>query len=232
MLLDDGSQPLFIPYADFEEVFRSATPADDGQYKVLLFSEPDGVEFYIARHCRFNVEGFVGYDVLARSLDATRLREFPALTHTQVQTLLAAIGHLKGFDVWVPSNNAALLDWSFAAPFALRQGIPAGYDEVSGVLSEIDVMSVQPGQNVIEGLFEVEHSTPVYSGLLRFNDVLLTDPKLTRFSIVSNDTRRSVFSRQAFRPTFRKSGLAELVSFLEYANVFDWHSRLSQGESR
>ena len=81
-------------------------------------------------------------------------------------------------------------------------------------------------QTALEGLFEVEHSTPVYSGLLRFNDVLLANPKLSRFTIVSNEGRRALFSKQVFRPTFRKSGLAELVSFLEYTNVFDWHQRL------
>jgi len=83
----------------------------------------------------------------------------------------------------------------------------------------------------IEGLYEVEHSTPVYSGLLRFNDILLTDPRVSRFSIVPNDVRRDVFSRQLFRPTFKKSGLAELCSFLEYANVFAWHGRLLKGGS-
>ena len=60
-------------------------------------------------------------------------------------------------------------------------------------------MWIASGKNAIEGLFEVEHSTPIYSGLLRFNDVLLTDPKVSRFSIISNDTRRAVFSRQVFR---------------------------------
>ena len=62
--------------------------------------------------------------------------------------------------------------------------------------------------------------------MLRFNDILLTDPKVSRFSIVSNEARRTVFARQLYRPTFRKSGLAELTSFREYANVFDWHERL------
>ena len=90
-------------------------------------------------------------------------------------------------------------------------------------------MWVAPGRDTIEGLYEVEHSTPVYSGLLRFNDVLLTDPTVSRFSIVSNDARRDLYSRQLFRPTFKKSGLAELCSFLEYTNVFDWHTRLLKG---
>jgi hypothetical protein len=35
-LLNDGSPPLFLPYSDFEEVFASAQPASDGQYKVQL----------------------------------------------------------------------------------------------------------------------------------------------------------------------------------------------------
>jgi hypothetical protein len=46
------------------------------------------------------------------------------------------------------------------------------------------------------------------------------------FFIVSNDTRRDVFSRQINRPTFRRSGLSEITSFLEYANVWDWHQRV------
>jgi hypothetical protein len=97
-------------------------------------------------------------------------------------------------------------------------------------LSEIDVVWVGRGRETITGLFEVEHSTPIYSGLLRFNDILLTEPRLTRFSIASNDTRRAVFARQISRPTFRKSGLSELTSFLEYANVVDWHARVIRGD--
>ena len=97
--------------------------------------------------------------------------------------------------------------------------------------SRIDVLWIAAGRNAIEGLFEVEHSTSIYSGLLRFNDVLLTDPSATRFYIVSNEKRRDRFSRQAYRPTFRQSGLSERASFLEYANVFDWHQRLLQGTS-
>jgi type II restriction enzyme len=114
----------------------------------------------------------------------------------------------------------------------LRETIPSGFQEVGHILCEIDVVWVAKGRNSIESLFEVEHSTSIYSGLLRFNDLLLTDPSLSHFSIVSDDSRRSVFARQLFRPTFQRSGLAELASFLEYANVFDWHSRLLQSGPR
>ncbi len=229
-LLDDGSPPVFAPYADFEEIFRNAQPAKDGQYKAQLVTRQAALELYIARQGRFNVEGYVGFDALAGRLEAGRLREALDLSHLQIQTLLAGIGHIKRYDVYVPENDAGRLDWSLTRRFALRQGIPSGFQEVRGIMSEIDVVWVASGRNAIEGLFEVEHSTPIYSGLLRFNDVLLADPRVSRFSIVSNDSRRAVFARQLSRPTFRKSGLAELVSFLEYANVLEWHTRLYRRE--
>ncbi|MFQ5662394.1 MAG: hypothetical protein ACE5HL_00995 [Terriglobia bacterium] len=228
-LLDDGSPPLFIPYADFEEIFRSAQVAKDGQYKVQLLSQHHALELYIAREGRFNVEGYVGFEALSHSLDATRLREALELSHSQVQTLLASIGHMKGYDVYVPDVDVGKLDWSLTKTFSLRRTIPAGFDEVGRILCEIDVVWVASGRNAVEGLFEVEHSTPVYSGLLRFNDILLSAPKVSRFSVVSNDTRRALFSREVSRPTFRKSGLAELVSFLEYGNVVEWHRRIGKG---
>jgi len=223
-LLDDGSPPLFIPYVDFEEVFHNAETAKDGQYKVQLYKEGT-LQLYVARQGRFNVEGYVGLEAVENAMDAGRLRQALALSHSQVQTLVASIGHFKGYDVFVPESDIGRLDWSLTERFPLRQAIPAGFDRVRAILSEIDVVWVASGKNTVEGLYEIEHSTPVYSGLLRFNDVLLTDPKVSRFSIVSNDTRRDLFSRQLFRPTFRKSGLAELCSFLEYANVLEWHRR-------
>jgi len=230
-LLDNDSPPLFLPYADFEEVFHSAQPAADGQYKVQLLTQNGALELYVSRQGRFNVEAYVGLETLERSMDAERLREENVLSHSQVQTLLAGIGHVKGFDVYVPDNDIGKLDWSLTKAFSLRHDLPVGLERVRRILCEIDVVWVAAGRNNIEGLYEIEHSTPVYSGLLRFNDVLLTDPKVSRFSIVSNDSRRDLFSRQLFRPTFRKSGLAELCSFLEYTNVFAWHQRLFKGHA-
>jgi hypothetical protein len=227
-LLDDGSAPLFVPYGDFEEIFRSAQTATDGQYKVQLLSRNDGLELYVARQGRFNVEGYVGLEPVARSLNTALLREARSLTHAQVQTLLAGIGHYKKYEVYVPERDAGGLDWALTERFALRSSVPSGFEQVRGILSEIDVIWTARGGEAIEGLFEVEHSTTVYSGLLRFNDILLTDPKVSRFSIVSNEARRALFSRQLFRPTFRKSGLADLTSFLEYSNVLDWHMRVAK----
>ncbi len=118
------------------------------------------------------------------------------------------------------------LNWSLTPTFDLREVIPSGFESVSAILSEIDVLWIAAGRNSVESLFAVEHSTSIYSGLLRFNDVLLTDLRASRFYIVSDEKRCDLFSQQAYRPTFRQSGLSERASFLEYANVFDWHCRL------
>ncbi len=227
-LVDNDSPPIFIPYSDFEEIFRNTQPASDGQHKVQLTSRNGTLELYVARQGHFNVEGYIGFEVLERSLDAKKIHNTPLLSHSQVQTLIAGIGSIKGYDIFVPDNNVSQLDWSLAKRFQVLPGIPRGFESIKLVLSEIDVIWVKSGNNTIEGLFEVEHSTPIYSGLLRFNDVLLTDPKVSQFSIVSNDSRRELFSRQVFRPTFVKSGLAELVSFFEYENIFNWYARLNK----
>lgn len=226
LLTDRQTVPVVVPFADFEELFRQAQPAVDGQCKVQLTSKGGPVELYVPKQGRFNVEGYVGLEGLQRSLEADRLREPMSFSHSQVQTLLAEIGQLKGYDVFVPASDAGKISWSNPDGFRIRQNVPMEIKELGPLLSEIDVVWVTPASNLIEGVFEVEHTTTIYSALLRFNDVLLTDSRVSRFSVVSEEGRRSLFARQLFRPTFMKSGLSELTSFLEYSNVSSWHSRM------
>ena len=40
-------------------------------------------------------------------------------SHSSVQTLLAGLGNLKGYDVFVPANNVSGLDWSLTESFRL-----------------------------------------------------------------------------------------------------------------
>ena len=152
LLRGDGSPPLFIPYADFEEVFHSAETAKDGQYKVQLYTE-GALQLYVARRGRFNVEGYVGLGALESTMSPERLRQAHDLSHSQVQTLLAAVGHLKGYDVWVPDSDVGRLDWSLTARFPLRPTIPSGFETTRTILSEIDVVWVANGRNAVEGLY-------------------------------------------------------------------------------
>jgi hypothetical protein len=220
-------EPLILPFSEYEDVFQSAPIANDGQYKVLLFLQEDGTELYISRVGRFNVEGYLGWEHIETITKSTGKTPIPDLSHAQIQTLLGAIGIAKQFDVWIPPVDRSKLDWSIAREFSQRDVIPSGFEKVGHILSEIDVIWLRRGGNEVKGLFEVEHSTPIYSGLLRFNDIHLITPNLkARFSIVANNERRSLFVRQLNRPTFQVSGLGEICTFLEYSDVFNWHRRI------
>ncbi len=124
-------------------------------------------------------------------------------------------------------NDRNRLDWSLAGKFECFNRMRFESEKAKDILQEIDVIWIQKGSNKLAALFEVEHSTPIYSGLLRFNDIHLILPEFRpRFSVVANDIRRSLFIKQLNRPTFVASGLNEMCTFLEYMNVYGWYHRV------
>ena len=226
-LWNEQSEPLLIPYSAFEDVFQSSHPASDGQYKVQVYIQEAGSELYIAKQGRFNVEAYMGWQGIEAALSSLDYKKVHAFSHVQIQTFLGAIGTAKDFEVWIPKVDRVNLDWAIVDPFECSDNLPTGFDSVKNILQEIDVVWFRKGSNDLRALFEVEHSTPVYSGLLRFNDLYISSPRLKpRFSIVANDTRRTLFARQVNRPTFQASGLSDLCTFLDYTDVFGWYSRL------
>jgi len=224
-LWNNQSEPIFIPFSDFEDVFNSLKPASDGQFKVQIYQD-EGIELYIANAGRFNVEGFYGWHNLDSLIDKNKLSILPDFNHSQIQTIIGSIGIIKGYDIWIPQNDRNRLDWDLAEKFICRSELPSRYEKVDDVIREVDVVWLQRGASELRAMFEVEHSTPIYTGLLRFNDLHLIEPHLKlKFSIVSNDIRRSLFLRQINRPTFKMSGLCDICNFLEYKDVYSWFNR-------
>ena len=184
-------------------------------------------ELYIAEAGRFNIEGFIGWHNLDDLIDKNKLVNLPDFSHSQIQTFIGSIGSLKGYDLWIPSNDRNKLDWDMADKFFCRNELPTRYEKIINVIKEIDVIWLKRGSSELKAMFEVEHSTPINSGLLRFNDLYLAVPNLkSKFSIVSNDIRRSLFLSQFNRPTFRMSGLSDICNFLEYKDVYSWFRRI------
>jgi hypothetical protein len=226
-LWDNQSAPLFIPFSEYEEVFRHLTPAGDGQYKVQVYPGGDSAELYLPKAGRFNIDAFFGWEVVDRLVDKSRVASIPDLSHVQIQSLLGAIGSRKQFDVWIPRVDRTKLDRSVAEPFQCCSELPLGFEPVQFILPEVDVVWIERGSGVLRAMFEVEHSTPIYSGLLRFNDIHLVASQLKpTFSIVANEDRRELFLRQLSRPTFRASGLNDLCTFMKYEDVFCWYERI------
>lgn len=232
-LWDTQPEPLLIPFRNFEDVFERLTPASDGQFKAQVYPAATGTELYIANAGRFNVESYFGWNETNTFAKVTGPDDLNRdLTHSQIQTLLGAIGMRKGFEVWLPRSDRSRMDWTVTDQFQLGH-YSFGTRELEEVASEIDVIWARRGSSDITALFEIEHSTPIYSGLLRLNDVrLLMTATTPRFAIVANDLRRSRFSAQINRPTFKTSGLSEQCTFLDYANVFEWHKRIAKGIAR
>ncbi|MFO8009125.1 MAG: hypothetical protein R6V05_15480 [Candidatus Brocadiia bacterium] len=227
-LWDAQEEPLLIPYGEVEEVFEAVSPASDGQYKAQVYLQEEGNELYVARAGRFSVEAYGGWETLVRLVAGTGAEPTPELSHDQVQTLLGSIGSLKNCDVWLPRADRKKLDWSLAQRFPCSDTLPPALSEVDAVAAFIDVIWLRRGTRVPVRLFEVEHTTPVYGGLLRLNDVYLSAPQLeTGCAVVAERTRKSVFVRQVNRPTFKASGLNDRCAFLDYREVYCWHKRLT-----
>jgi type II restriction enzyme len=183
-------------------------------------------ELYLPKMGHFNLDAFGGLEALHPENFSDSAKTAAALSHWQAQTLLCGIGVFRGYGIYVPPNNVETLDWNLTPKFQPVSSLPSFVTGRTRFASEIDVIWLDHKHDAIAAAFEVEHSTPVYSGLLRFNDVLLTCPSANRFFVVSNDSRRDLFARQLQRPTFQRSGLSEVASFLDYSNIFDWHKRL------
>jgi hypothetical protein len=154
-LWDTQTEPIFIPFADFEDIFHALTPASDGQYKVQIYPD-DETELYIANAGRFNIEGFYGWHNLDSLIDKNRITVFPDLSHSQVQTLIGSIGFLKGYDIWVPLTDRNKLDWSLAEEYACRGDLPARYGKVDDIVREVDVLWMRRGSSDLRAIFEVE----------------------------------------------------------------------------
>ncbi len=229
-LWENQNQPLFIPYGDFEEIFSQLSPASDGQYKVQIYLDKESTELYIANAGRFNVEAFYGWNYFESLIDKSKITNIPELNHSQVQSLIGSIGSLKGFDIWIPHYDRNKLDKKLFNGMKVRETLPDRFSDILNIIQEIDVIWIKRGSSKLSAMFEVEHSTPIYSGLLRFNDIHLVEPNLNNnFNIVSNELRRSLFIRQVTRPTFKTSGLSEICNFLEYKDVYIWFNNLNKG---
>jgi hypothetical protein len=220
---DSYESPVLLPFKNFEYSFGIFPPSSDGQYKAHILLKPSGTEFYLANVGKFNVDGFIGLTSLLNI--GTKKIAVPELSHSQVQSLIGAIGIKKGYDIWYPENDKLRIDSQIVDYVKVRRKLPIFHFDIDTIISEIDVIWMQDNKPV--SFFEVEHSTPIYSGLLRFNDVLLSISGVYNFNIVAHDEREDQFSRQVNRPTFKQNKLIDKVTFLNYENIYHWYFNLT-----
>jgi hypothetical protein len=223
LITDDETKNLFIPFQQYETYFLEIEPSSDGQYKTLSFFKPTAKEVYFAGIGKFNAESYSNFDSIL-SIYQTKIA-VPLLSHSQVQSLIGSIGIKKGYNIWYPDSDKLKIDLEIVDYSKLIDKLPTFSKEIDHIISEIDVIWLDKSKPV--SFYEVEHSTPIYSGLLRFNDVLLTIGGVDNFNIVADDERQGKFGREINRPTFKQNKLIDKVTFLDYDNVYSWYHNLT-----
>jgi hypothetical protein len=156
---------------------------------------------------------------LAESLDSVPEQGEETEQHLFMQYCLVKIGKMKGHDVWVAANDRNKTYQGTSLATLTLAEIPhfAGPD-VLVIAKMIDVIWFKKGTASPVCFFEIEHSTSVYSGLLRLNDVIIDYPVPKAF-IVASPARHPLFDRQIERRTFVNSELSEVCQFLSYDDV-------------
>jgi len=140
--------------------------------------------------------------------------------HDEMQWRLIRLGQLAKCDVWVPRNDQPKhYDGDQFRDFVLHE-----FHETLDVPRSIENIDVvwKFGLYSIKSAFEIEHSTSIYSGILRLSDLRAEAPNSNYplFIVASEERRRRVFE-ELRRPTF--SGpclrLNEVIRFLGYEKV-------------
>lgn len=143
------------------------------------------------------------------------------LDHTQVQWLLARIGKKLGCRIWIAANdqNKEYRDQRLG-DLSITQLPALGLDsESQRVVSLIDVLWLR-GHKQVVAAFEVEHTTSVYSGLLRMSDLAALSPNLSfPLYIVAPENRLDKVRRELSRPTFQALELHKRCGFFSFESL-------------
>ena len=147
--------------------------------------------------------------------------------HLRIQYQLLKMGREAGEKVWAPRGDQSRLTSRFQFK-DFEETFAAGLDTQVRYVENIDV--VWKAEFRIDAAFEVENSTSIYSGLLRFADLTMVAPNtIYPMFIVAPSERRNRVREQLARPTFRHLHLAENVRYLSYEKVAEIRDFFPEG---
>jgi len=141
----------------------------------------------------------------------------------KIQALLAEIGERMNFKIWVPrSDRQRVLEVWHPKTQCLLEQLPLNYDDATlKTIENIDVLWIK-GRSIVRA-FEVEHTTSIYSGILRMADLMALQPNLNiRAHIVAPAERKEKVLQEISRPVFaflEKGPLSESCTFISYESI-------------
>lgn len=151
--------------------------------------------------------------------------EQPAQLRTSyyIQAMIARCGERMGFKIWLPRNDRSSVqqEWQPVTNILLDR-LPLNYDDTTlRTIEQIDVLWLK-GRSIIRA-FEVEHTTAVYSGILRMADLLALQPNMDiKLHIVAPEARKQKVFIEILRPVFsllERAPLSESCTFISYDSV-------------
>ena len=124
--------------------------------------------------------------------DATEVApEVETRESIRIQALIATIGAQMGMSIWIPraDRGGVLKEWKNEGNNLLER-LPLNYDDTTlRTIEQIDVLWLR-GRSIVRA-FEVEHTTLVYSGILRMADLLALQPNMDiKLHIVAPEAKR------------------------------------------
>ena len=143
-------------------------------------------------------------------------------THTEVQAWLRDLGQALGYDVWVAANDRARTWQGARLGDGCLDALPPALASAPGAeaVRLIDVLWLEKAQGRVAAAFEVEHTTSIYSGIVRLLDLALgaPDQAVAELFLVAPDDREADIRAQLARPAF--SRVADLrVRYLPYGEL-------------
>ena len=143
----------------------------------------------------------------------------------RIQALVAEIGERMNLKIWVPrSDRQRVLEVWQPKTQCLLQQLPLNYDDATlKTIENIDVLWIR-GRSIVRA-FEVEHTTSIYSGILRMADLMALQPNLNiNAHIVAPIDRKDKVLQEISRPVFaflEKGPLSESCTFVSYESILE-----------
>ena len=139
--------------------------------------------------------------------------------HVRMQWKLMKLGLKTGSNVWIPVNDQKRIEKEYHF-HEFEKEFATGIDVEGKYVENIDVVWKEEFR--IDAAFEIENTTAVYSGLLRFSDLKIVAPNsIYPLYIVAPLNKKNRVFEQIRRPTFRKIGFDKKVKYLSYEAVDD-----------
>lgn len=142
-------------------------------------------------------------------------------THTEVQGWLRDLGRSLGFSVWIATNDRSRLYNGEPLSNGCLTSLPPALLIAGGdTVPLIDTVWLNPTTLEVEAAFEVEHTTSIYSGIVRLLDLALGSNQSANkhLFLVAPDGREADVRAQLSRPAF--SRVSELnIRYVPYSSL-------------